>query len=85
MARFHLASVLRRSAVPSHRGAEAGRHALEGRRNVRSEGFKDCASRFDRPGTQNRLSDVRPMPIAKAARRFDRPGTQNRLSGSRPA
>jgi hypothetical protein len=49
MARFNRASVLPRSAVPRARGAEAGRHALEGRRNVLREGFSDCASRFDRP------------------------------------
>jgi len=38
-ARFHRASVLPRSAVPGPCVAEAGRLALEGRRNVRNEGI----------------------------------------------
>jgi hypothetical protein len=60
MARFHRAFVLPRSAVPSRCGAEAGRHALEGRRIVRSKRFEDCAGRFARPGIQNKPSEVRP-------------------------
>jgi hypothetical protein len=60
MARFHCAFLLPHSAVPSRCGAEAGRHALEGRRIVRSKGFEDCADRFARPGSQKQSFEVHP-------------------------